>query len=661
LKDYAVLDFETTGILRRPQYPPKPVGFSLKMPGDRKSKYYAWGHPSGNNIEREKAERILKDLWRSKLHVLCHNLKFDCDVAETHFDLPKLNWERMEDTLFLLFFDNPHASSLSLKPSAQRILGIAPEERDVLKDWILSNIPEAKRKPSEWGAFICQAPGELVGKYADGDVMRTEALFKKLHEDVTVRRDMKRPYDRERHLLPIILKTERGGIRADLDNLERDYVIYQEALTTVDRWLRYKLHAPNLNLDADKDLGEVLDREGIVTDWEWTKGGKGRAPQRSVKKSNMTIDKFNDREIALGYAYRVRLNTCLSMFFAPWVQAARETGGMIYYTVNQVRQSHGNDKSKGTRTGRLSSDHPNFYNVSKNFEDKDDGYVHPAFQLKLAAERQVIRESLGASFSVGRKAEFVTIPGLNCYLPSLPLMRKYLLPDKGHVWLHRDWSQQELRVLAHFENGDMMKRYQANPKWDIHDTMQKYMLESVGIKLTRTGTKILDFSDIYGKGIGNLAESLNVDIATARRIRSAKNALMPGVEKLIRDIQARGRAGLHVTTWGGRQYYAEPPAFSKKYNRVMDFFYKLTNHIVQGSSADIDKEAIIQYDEHPKREARFLVTVYDEINSSAHPKRAKLDMAILKDVMEGIELDVPLLSEGKTGPSWGALEKYREA
>jgi DNA polymerase I-like protein with 3'-5' exonuclease and polymerase domains len=129
------IDFETEAIQQRPHYPPKPVGLAVKFPG-KPSKYLAWGHPTKNNARWEDAERVLREIWDSDLDVLCHNAKFDLDVAETHFDLVPLPWKRIHDTMFLLFLDNPHAASLSLKPSAERLLGMPPEEQDAVADWL---------------------------------------------------------------------------------------------------------------------------------------------------------------------------------------------------------------------------------------------------------------------------------------------------------------------------------------------------------------------------------------------------------------------------------------------------------------------------------------------------------------------------------------------
>jgi DNA polymerase I-like protein with 3'-5' exonuclease and polymerase domains len=89
----------------------------------------------------------------------------------------------------------------------------------------------------------------------------------------------------------------------------------------------------------------------------------------------------------------------------------------------------------------------------------------------------------------------------------------------------------------------------------------------------------------------------------------------------------------------------------------MTFDYKLMNYLIQGSAGDCTKEALIRYDEHPKREARMLVSVHDEINSSMAKKRFKLEMELLREVMQSIQFDLPMLSEGKFGNDWGHLTK----
>jgi DNA polymerase I-like protein with 3'-5' exonuclease and polymerase domains len=279
----------------------------------------------------------------------------------------------------------------------------------------------------------------------------------------------------------------------------------------------------------------------------------------------------------------------------------------------------------GARTGRLSST-PNFQNIPKMFDDRGDGYVHPKF--------------------------------LN--VPPLPLMRGYLLPDKGGVWGHRDYSQQELRILAHFEDGALLQAYLANPKLDVHGLVHTMILEKVKRDFIRTRVKNFVFQKIYGGGYPAICAALDCDQPTAHAVVGAMMAALPGYEQLENDVKATGRAGLAIRTWGGREYYTEPPKFVKKFGRIMTFDYKLLNYLIQGSAGDCTKEALIRYDEHPKREARMLVSVHDEINSSMPKKRFKEEMCILNEVMQSIPFDLPMLSEGKVGEDWGHLTKMEE-
>ena len=106
------IDFESEGIEQRPDYPPKPVGVSVKI-GGKRSEYLAWGHPTENNCDREHAVKVLRSLWSDaaagKHKLLFHNSKFDVDEAETHMGCPRLHWSCYHDTLFQLFLDDPHA------------------------------------------------------------------------------------------------------------------------------------------------------------------------------------------------------------------------------------------------------------------------------------------------------------------------------------------------------------------------------------------------------------------------------------------------------------------------------------------------------------------------------------------------------------------------
>lgn len=653
------IDFETAGIERRPKYPPIPVGVSILKPGQKKSRYYAWGHPQENNCSKEEARNALREVWDSGDGILCHNSKFDLDVAETHFQLPLPRWERIHDSMFLLFLDNPYSPDFKLKAAAKRLLGMEPEERDAVKDWILVNVPEMQKgypwpkvdrwghkidrtKPKRypfmhWGYYICRAPGNLVGKYADGDVVRTAALFNHLYPSI-VERGMLPAYDRERKLLPILLRNEREGVRLDLDGAEKAHASLAKGMQTCDDWLRKRLKAPDLEVGSDKQLADALDGAGVVSEWVYTAPSKTHPEgQRSVSKDNLTPSMFSDKRVAQALGYRNRCQTLMVTFLEPWIEMG-EVGGRIYTSWNQIK-GDGTWGGAGAGTGRLSSS-PNFQNIPQEWEDEEssdpDRFIHPGFLRSLG---------------------------------HLPLARGLLLPDKGWEWLKRDYSQQEYRATAHFEDGVLAAEYCTNPKADMHKFVQRQIFDVTGQDLSRKIVKTLNFGMLYGMGLAKLAKKLGITVEEARRVKKSWQKALPDVVTMDEEIKQIGKIGGTIVTWGGRVYSVKPPA-ERKDGGWQTFEYKMLNDLIQGSSADCTKEAMIRYDE-VRKDSRLLIQVHDELNITAPPKASKIEMRKLRDAMGsvGIALGeepsddgrfrVPMLSEGfRSTTTWAAIEEW---
>lgn len=629
LSNVLVLDFETHAIKPRPGYPPEPVGVALRWKGT--SSYLAWGHPSGNNCSKEDTRETLRRFWEDdSITVLCHNAAFDLTVAADRLGLPMLPWRRFHDTMFLLFLHDPHAKALGLKPASEALLDWPAEERDAVHEWIYDNrkeilaqygepgqkITRAKTGDNSPAAWIAYAPGGLVGRYAVGDVDRTEGLFRYLYPRI-LSAGMGDAYDRERRLMPILLENERRGLRVDLEGLARDVPRFEEALESVEAQMRAYLGASGLSFDKDRDVADVFQSRGIVREDAWVKTESG---QLSVSKDNLPPDAFTDPLFAAAFGYRNRLVTCLKMFMQPWAEQASANRGFIHTQWNQVRGSRG-----GARTGRPSMTKPNLLNVSKPFEGRDDGYVHP--------------EGLG--------------------LPNLPEVRTYVLADEEEEFIHRDFDGQELRIFAHFECGDLQKAYLENADLDPHGWVGAEIEKMTGKKLGRSPVKIMNFQSLYGGGIPAIAGELRCSHAEAKEFKAFHDGALPGRKILSQEIQRIVRRNEPIRTWGGRLYYVEPPSYSKKSKRIQTWEYKLINYLVQGSAADVTKEAICRWHEGgaASNGARFLLTVYDEINITADRRFADEHMVFLKEIMNGIELDVPMRSSGKRGERWGRLEK----
>ena len=578
------LDTETKGIDGNPlMYPPEMVGCALKH-DDEPSQYLQMG---------DELAVILGSVWESGEPLLFHNCMFDLCVINKWLALPFPHWERVHDTRIMIYLDNPHAPNLSLKPSGERLLGRKPEEQDELREWVLANVKNATKK--NWGAHMWKAPFETLARYAKQDVDLTKAIYDKLHLHTQME-----AYDRERGLLYPLSEATMTGIRVDRNELEKELGLAMQSQITCEDKIRTLLKAPGLNPHSGKELAEALDKEGKVSGWETTPTGK-----KSTAKKNL-MQHINDPELLQYLLYTSAMQTCIGTFMEPWLEKSTMTG-RLHPNWNQVRTHDG--RSKGTRTGRLSSDDPNFQNVPTPFD-------------------------------------FVIPDGL---LP-MPNMRRFLLPEEGHVWVSRDFRSQEMRLLAHFERGILAEAFRKDPELDPHMLVKELILQKTGRDLPRKTVKNIGFGVMYGMGMGALAQGIGCDAAEARAMYEAYMQALPGVRKLQEGTKSRGRMGGAIRTWGGRFYKAEE---AREINgNWRSFEYKLLNYLIQGSAADQTKECMLQFFRTRPENVKFLATVHDEINISV-PEGQTCDL--LRECMELDMFEVPMRTTLEVGYNWGEL------
>jgi DNA polymerase I-like protein with 3'-5' exonuclease and polymerase domains len=619
-----VIDFETKKIEDRPAYPPEPVGVAIKLPG-KKSRYYSWGHPTKNNCTKQQAIKALAAIWsepdeRGGDGLLFQNGKFDIDVAVTHMGMAQPRWDQIHDTMFLLFLDDPHQRELGLKESAARLLDWPAEEQEAVMTWLLEhqpvpNIKLSKSKSSDlyWG-----------GEYACGDVDRTEAIFQLLYPK-TVKREMLRAYDRERELMPILLDMERWGVPVDLKRLRGDIQLYNTWRDKVNAWVIKQLKAaPDINLDSGDQLVAAMIAAGKADPAKMPRTATGKI---STAKDSLLLG-VTDKVLLAVLKYRVQLNTCLNIFMEPWLRMAEASKGFIFTTWNQTKQPSG-DSNVGTRTGRLSASW--FMNMPKEFAPI---FSHEAKGLPRCPFKE---------------------------LPPLPQCRGYVIPLPGHVLIDRDYSQQEPRILAHFDGGDLMRKYLDDNWIDFHD-YARAELAKAGRIYERKPVKNTNLGLIYGMGVGKLALKNDMSVEEAGELKKAILKLYPGLADMYKDMKRRALAKEPIRTWGGREYYCEEPAIVN--GRLMMFDYKLVNVLIQGSAADCTKEAIIRFAKELKSRGlwgvvRLLLNVHDQLTASAPKKIYKDAMEWLRICMESVEFDVPILTEGSvSSANWNELKDY---
>lgn len=442
-------DFETMPIEPLPEYPPKPIGLSIYVEG-QEPRYLCWGHMEDNNSTEDEAKALLALYWNNpQFEHIAHNDPFDSLVASVHWGFDLEQRCVANDTMVMAFLCDPHALNYQLKPLAKKHLGMEPEEKDEVADWLKAK-GYMKKAAKEIGELIYLAPGTLVGKYANGDTIRTMELFK-FYKSKIEEQGMWEAYRREMTLQPIMLKNTRDGICVDVARLTCDVKMYDDALARIDKLLFQMLGCEPFNINSDAQLADAIDKAhpGLV----WTKTAAGK---RSTSKANMekTLEGLTGKLLAV-MQYRASIHTCVHTFMKPWlIQATHKKGnGRIRCQWNTTRSDNG-----GARTGRLSSS-PNFMNIPT------------LVSHKFAAVLELWEEWL--------KDEF----------PPLPNVRSYVLPDEDEVLISYDFSSQELRVLAHYEDGVLLEAYQKDPTQDLHQFAADTISKVLGLPFKRKHAK----------------------------------------------------------------------------------------------------------------------------------------------------------------------------
>ncbi len=591
------LDFETEAIIFGSATPPKPVGCALRY-ADGEKHYFAFGHPTNNNCTWEEFEKELRLHWDNIM--VGHNIiGFDLWVAEYWFKLPPRDPLLTHDTLFQSYLIDPHAPSLKLKDLASDWLGMSTDAQQELQQWILANVPEC-RTINQTGAYICRAPGDLVGRYAIADADMAQNLHDYCYPKIE---EMMAPYDRERVLAPILTKIQHGGIRIDVERLEKDHLIATGKLHKLDQLIRAHLKAPDLNPGSDKDLVCALKDAGYEG-FLLTPTGRP-----SANKASLEAVLSKDPELQRMLRSRALYSTLVGTFMGPWLNYAKMNGGTINPSYNQVRNPDG----YGTRTGRLSSSNPNGQNIPGPQDEKE-------------------------------------YEGHDYFGDTYPLMRSYCLPDEGCVWYSIDFKAQEPRITAHFEDGALMQAFIDDPDLDPYI----FVMETVGGDVSRKDSKIIFLGLIYAMGAAVLAGKLGCTIERATALRNAIRMAIPDVVQLDRDCKRRFELGLPIKTLGGRFCHVEPPSNGRQWA------YKALNLLIQGSAADQTKEAMIYAEEElafMDFYSRMLGSVHDEINLCAPLEQKDIIFNIMLAAANALPCDVPMRISFGYGNNWAEASK----
>ncbi len=237
-------------------------------------------------------------------------------------------------------------------------------------------------------------------------------------------------------------------------------------------------------------------------------------------------------------------------------------------------------------------------------------------------------------------------------------MRKYFIPeDDNYVLIDADYSQIELRILAHMSSDEQMCRAFCEGE-DIHTSTASAVfgvpVEMVSEEL-RKRAKAVNFGIVYGIGAFSLAQDLGISNAEAKKYIEAYLERFSGVDGYLRDTVALAYKQGYVSTISGRR--REIPELSSQNKNLRNFGERVAmNSPIQGSAADIIKIAMVNVDRALREQgldARIILQVHDELVLESHTSCADRARDILVHEMENaVSLTVPLPVDVTVGKNW---------
>ena len=236
-------------------------------------------------------------------------------------------------------------------------------------------------------------------------------------------------------------------------------------------------------------------------------------------------------------------------------------------------------------------------------------------------------------------------------------IRKAFIPEPGCLFFSADYSQIELRVMAHLSGDEQMIKVFREGK-DLHAAtaanIYKKPIEEV-TRDERTKSKRANFGIIYGITVFGLAERLDIPRDEAKMLIDGYFDTFPQVHQYMEESKEIARKQGYVTTLFGRRRYL--PDINSANSVVRGFAERnAINAPIQGTAADIIKVAMIRIFQRFKKEgiqSKMILQVHDELNFSVYPEeKEKVERIVLEEMQGAFEMKVPLVADSGFGENW---------
>jgi len=440
---------------------------------------------------------------------------------------------------------------------------------------------------------------ESVASYAAADAETTLRLMPVLQQELKRVQGEKLMRDIEMPLISVLADMEMAGVLLDLPFFKKLSEELTQRMAEIEKQVFDAVGKP-FNLNSTQQLSDVL-----FTRLRLEPPDRGRKTASGhFSTSADVLDALSGKHPVVDWVIENRELSKLKSTYVDALPAAVDSKtGRVHTSYSQI----------GAVTGRLSSSNPNLQNIPIRTEE-------------------------------GRR------------------VRSGFIAAKGNVLLSVDYSQIELRIVAHMAKDEgMLAAFRAGQ--DIHATTAAaiYNVELNKVnKEMRRHAKAINFGLIYGMSPFGLARSTELTLAEAEEFVKAYFKQFPGVKEYLDGIRKQAAIDGYVETMLGRRRYF--PALQGKQNAVIKNREEreAINAPIQGTAADIMKLAMLHIPpalKAAKLHAQMLLQVHDELVLEVPKEELAKTAEVVQEVMgSAYPLDIPLSTEARSGLNWGEMK-----
>ncbi|MDR0961392.1 MAG: DNA polymerase I [Mediterranea sp.] len=429
--------------------------------------------------------------------------------------------------------------------------------------------------------------------YACEDADITLKLKNVLEQELKTHNAEELFYHIEMPLVPVLVQMEANGVRVDTGVLAQTSQHFTARLQEIEQEIYGLAGTESFNIASPKQVGEVLFDRLRIVD----KPKKTKTGQYVT--SEEVLESLRGKHPIIGKILEHRgLKKLLGTYVDALPQLINPHTGCIHTSFNQAV----------TATGRLSSSNPNLQNIPIRDEDGKE-------------------------------------------------IRKAFIPDEGCEFFSADYSQIELRIMAHLsEDHNMIDAFLSGH--DIHAAtaakIYKIDINEVTSDMRRKA-KTANFGIIYGISTFGLAERMNVDRREAKELIEGYFATYPGVRAYMDKSIEMAREHGYVETMFHRKRYL-PDIYSRNATVRGYAERNAINAPIQGSAADIIKVAMARIYQRFKAEdirSKMILQVHDELNFSVLPaERERVEEIVIHEMEHAYRMHVPLKADCGWGKNW---------